>query len=121
MNSNLFCQKCFLQFDKKYVFDLHLSLVHGEKIEVKKEPGNFQEKFQEPQIREKEFSDPVMDKHKCEICNTPFKKKESLKNHIASVHERKKPFKCSICDVSFTSKQNMSKHISSVHQGMKHL
>ena len=32
---DLFCEKCTLQFGKKYVFDLHLSLVHGEKIEVK--------------------------------------------------------------------------------------
>ena len=35
--NNLFCEKCTLQFDKEYVFDLHLSLVHGEKIGVKKE------------------------------------------------------------------------------------
>ena len=35
--SDFFCNKCSLQFDKKYVFDLHLFLVHGEKIEVKKE------------------------------------------------------------------------------------
>ena len=32
-----FCNRCSLQFNKKYVFDLHLSLVHGERIEVKKE------------------------------------------------------------------------------------
>ena len=35
--SDFFCNKCSLQFDKKYVFDLLLFLVHGEKIEVKKE------------------------------------------------------------------------------------
>ena len=33
--NNLFCENCSLQFDKKIVFDLHLSLVHGEKIGVK--------------------------------------------------------------------------------------
>ena len=32
-----YCQDCSLQFDNKTVFDLHLSLVHGEKIEIKKE------------------------------------------------------------------------------------
>ena len=32
---DMFCKKCSLQFDKKYVFDLHLKLVHGEKIEAK--------------------------------------------------------------------------------------
>ena len=33
---NWYCQECFLQFDSKSVFDLHLSLVHGEKVEIKK-------------------------------------------------------------------------------------
>ena len=30
-NTNMFCNRCVLQFEKKYVFDLHLKLVHGEK------------------------------------------------------------------------------------------
>ena len=51
---NLFCTKCSLQFDKKYVYDLHLSLVHGEKIEVKKETVMIsEEKVQEAKIHEK--------------------------------------------------------------------
>ena len=29
---DMFCNKCTLQFDKKYVFDLHLFLVHGGKM-----------------------------------------------------------------------------------------
>ena len=33
---DLYCEKCTLQFDKKNVFDLHLDLVHGEEIKVKK-------------------------------------------------------------------------------------
>ena len=27
-NEALFCQKCSLQFDKKIVYDIHLSFVH---------------------------------------------------------------------------------------------
>ena len=34
---DLYCELCSLQFDKKYVFDLHMSLVHGKKIKIKKE------------------------------------------------------------------------------------
>ena len=37
MKRDFFCDKCSLQFDKMYVFDLHLSLVHGEEIKVKSE------------------------------------------------------------------------------------
>ena len=75
---DFFCEKCSLQFGKKYVYDLHLSLVHGEKIEVETEPLNFEEnptkikhelldceeKFQEPQetVGEKEASYLVVHK-----------------------------------------------------------
>ena len=34
----LFCELCSLQFEKKYVFDLHMSLVHEKEIKIKKEP-----------------------------------------------------------------------------------
>ena len=53
---DFFCEKCTLQFGKKYVFDLHLSLVHGEKIEVKSEPLVFEENLERIQISKKESS-----------------------------------------------------------------
>ena len=59
MLRHLFCEKCSLQFGKKYVFDLHLSLVHGEKIEVKSEPLIFEENLKGIQISEKNFSNQV--------------------------------------------------------------
>ena len=37
---DLFCIKCKLQFGKKISFDLHLSLVHGKKVEIKTEENN---------------------------------------------------------------------------------
>ena len=54
---DLFCEKCTLQFDKKYVFDLHLSLVHGEKVKVKCEPQDCKENHQEFQTPENNYSD----------------------------------------------------------------
>ena len=57
MSRDFFCERCSLQFDKAYVFDLHLSLVHGEKkIEVKVESPISEENLQESQISETEFS-----------------------------------------------------------------
>ena len=54
MNKDFFCKNCKLQFGKKYVFDLHLSLVHGKQmIEVKPEPIDCEETFQEPNIFKK--------------------------------------------------------------------
>ena len=54
---NMYCEKCSLQFDKKYVFDLHLSLVHGENIEVKNEQLICDGNSEEPQIND------VLDKY----------------------------------------------------------
>ena len=96
---DFFCEKCSLQFGKKYVYDLHLSLVHGEKMEVETEPLNSEkksiknellnceEKFQEPQetVGEKEASYLVVHKSiKCNICDATFKTNQNLKNHIRS-------------------------------------
>ena len=48
---DMFCNRCVLQFDKKYVFDLHLKLVHGEK------PFNEPEKLEESGIFVKSETD----------------------------------------------------------------
>ena len=77
MSRDFFCERCSLQFDKAYVFDLHLSLVHGEKkIEVKVESPICEENLQESQISETEFS-------------------------YQTVIKNKKPFKCNVCYASF--------------------
>ena len=103
---DLFCNRCALQFDKKYVFDLHLSLVHGEKIQVKIESQISEENIEEPQNSKQVFSDHVVDTGlKCNTCYSTFKTKRNLKSHIVSVHEGKKPFKCIICDTSLREKQ----------------
>ena len=73
---DLFCNKCSLQFGKKDVFELHLSLVHGEKIKVKIEPVISEENFQEPHNSEQVLSDHVVDTGlKCNTCYSTFKTK----------------------------------------------
>ena len=120
---NLYCEKCLLQFDNKYVFDQHLALVHGEKIVVKKEPMIKEENFEELQQSEKELSYPithVLDKSfQCDKCNTFFKSKRNLKRHMDSVHEGKKPFQCNTCDARFARKSILNRHLDSVHKGKK--
>ena len=113
--NDFFCNRCSLQFDKKYDFDLHLFSVHGEKIEVKKETI-CEEKVQEPKISEKEFSNQKVEKHlKCDVCNSVFKTKPNLKRHIQSVHEGLK-FRCSFCSKTSTEKFRLRKHILALHR-----
>ena len=40
MLRDMFCTECSLQFNKKIVYDLHLSLVHGKMTNIKQEPNN---------------------------------------------------------------------------------
>ena len=125
---NLFCYNCSLQFDKKYVFDLHLSLVHGKKVEVKSEPKICEENFQESQANGQDFSaehlitKKALKRHidtahqrkkpfQCKVCDAIFTANHRLKSHIDSIHENKKPYKCNICDTSFAYKHQLNTHV----------
>ena len=57
----------------------------------------------------------------CHICGKFYK--TDLKRHVASVHQKKKPFKCDIksCKFAFADKSALKKHTSIVHEGKKPL
>ena len=57
--------------------------------------------------------------YKCSFCENSFSQKGILKTHIDSVHEGKKPYKCSLCANSFSQKGILKTHIDSVHEGKK--
>ena len=133
--NNLFCENCSLQFDKKIVFDLHLSLVHGEKIGVKNEESlvefvecgkilaskkaltrhkskihdveNVPEAVQQFSKLNNDNEKPFEGK----ICDENFARKSRLTDHIAEVH--KKPIKCDICTSNFKTQQTLTVHIKS--------
>merc|ERR1719369_1956672 len=54
---------------------------------------------------------------KCYICKVKFKTTTRLKNHILSVHEKRKPYKCSSCHYRSSLKGNVRKHIAKAHEG----
>ena len=70
MLRSMFCTKCSLQFNKPIVYDLHLSLVHGKKINIKQEPNSCEissedtETFIENNCADKPFE--------CKICDSEF-------------------------------------------------
>ena len=106
---DLFCIQCKLQFGKKIVFDLHLSLVHNKKVEIKTEAkSNFTETELDKDISKDHDGS---NSYECEICQACFKLKGNLKKHVDTAHENKNPFKCGICDYSSSQKGNMTAHI----------
>ena len=54
---------------------------------------------------------------KCSTCDKESSHKGHLNEHIARVHEGKRPNKCSVCDKLFSRKSKFNEHIASVHKG----
>ena len=42
-----------------------------------------------------------------------------MQQHVASVHEGKKPFNSCICDTTLSGQEDLKSHINSVHKGTK--
>ena len=57
-------------------------------------------------------------KKNCSKCKASFLLRTSLEKHMASVHEKKKN-KCSKCKASFRFKMSLEKHMASVHEEKK--
>ena len=55
----------------------------------------------------------------CEVCSSIFAEKRRLKEHITSVHENKPTYKCHYCDRYFSQKNNMRRHVATVHEKKK--
>ena len=109
---DLYCYECSLQFDTKHVFDVHLSVVHDKKLEIKQEYDS--QPLVVPEPKELEIIQP--DEENCNE-NALKRRKVSIKK-TKSVHE-KKQFKCDICTVEFGAKGNLNRHFGTVHEGKK--
>ena len=86
--NDLFCEKCFLQFDSKWVYDIHLSFVHQKGgnimqlklVDIKNEYEDLihhsniskPNKNPEKQIGQFQFKQKERNVHQCSICNQSF-------------------------------------------------
>ena len=111
---DFFCKKCTFQFGKKYVFDLHLSLVHGEKMEVKIEPKTCEENFQDPQPSEQDFSLAHEVKIEQKICEENFQDPQISEQYFSAANEvRIEP---KICGENFQQPQTSEQLIYPLDQ-----
>ena len=104
-----FCEECALQFGKKLVFDLHLSLVHGKKTIIKTEPN-----INESQESEKLVASRKNKYAKCETCSSCFSSNFSLKKHYEKVHAGEKPLKSDKTDFAFALNKNLNENSKSI-------
>ena len=51
----------------------------------------------------------------CPICQAVFSKPSNCKQHIAKVHEEKRPFECNECANKFKDKSTLDTHIKGIH------
>ena len=51
----------------------------------------------------------------CPICQAVFSKPSNCKQHIAKVHEEKRPFECNECAKKFKDKSTLNTHIKGIH------
>ena len=91
---------------------MHLSIEHNETVEIKEKTAR--STLKKPNVKRRKKSANI-----CEICCKTFSGMGSLKIHIASIHEGKKPFKCNICDFTFSRKGSLNGHILRVHEKKK--
>ena len=92
---------------------------HEEKIKVKNEPLICEENITTPQKKKKKMFQILQTANATNMCDSTFKSKQTLKDHITSTHEEKKPFVCNICNTSFTQLVNLYSHVPSVYEGKK--
>ena len=84
-----YCSRCSLQFDKKIVFDMHLSIVHKEIVEIEEESIILKD---EPKL------DTANVLLVSDICDSKFETQIPLNQHIDSQHVENETFKCETCD-----------------------
>ena len=112
------CFICHNSFGQNETLKAHNSSVHGGikvLFKCKTCDGSF--------LTVEELKEHCMTSHldlKCTVCHKIFEKNESLKAHMAIVHERiKVVFKCRICDGTFSTAEELNGHCTTSHNDLK--
>ena len=134
---DLFCELCSMQFDKKVVYDIHMSFVHKKTeeiynndqtmIKIENEDLTQEVAFESTQNSQKfnssnERTEKSSMKHSfCDDKIPPHipSKKNKLSEHIVVVQKIKKSYNCSVCNHSFSLKCKLKRHFEAVHEGKK--
>ena len=108
-----YCQDCSLQFDNKTVFDLHMSLVHKEKLIIKEEQN----------LLDQSEERPVLDTFKSETLKSSEASQKKLKEIdtkqiIPNEEIQQRPYSCKFCYKNFAGSYALKCH-ERIHTGKK--
>ena len=85
------CEQCGKSYSSKYEVTRHRRREHG----------------QQPPLTTKSYE--------CSICNAKFTSNQTLKYHVAIVHEKRQNFMCHLCTKSFYYRTHYRRHIEVEH------
>ena len=104
------CKICDTSFKCRKSLKRHMALVHEGKKPFQCNTCDFSFlSRQDLDVHTKLVHTP------CGICGKVFKVKQSLKRHIETFHEGKKPFKCNLCEFSSATNYGLDCHEKSIH------
>ena len=109
MLRDMFCMECSLQFNKKIVYDLHLSLVHGKKTGIKQEPNNSEVTSEDDKV----FNENADKAFVSKICDSELTYQDDLDVHEGNIPIKRENerLKCVKCDKGFTTNFVLKRHL----------
>ena len=106
------CDICHEIFDRKWLYDQHLSERHGQQVEAPAACPECDEEFSPPHL----LLAHIQSRHKkdnqfrCFVCSLNFNKKHNLVTHLNSWHPQEKFPYCPVCMDIFNDEKAMETH-----------
>ena len=121
------CDQCERAFSRSHVLKRHIELVHDpnkvpkvkkviNKLQCSVCDGEFKGRRPLKAHMKTEHPELLLKNYICPTCGKTFKRPETMRNHIKSVHEGLKEYKCEVCFKEFSLSGNLWTHIRSVHE-----
>ena len=99
---------CTQQFSSKTDLKQHYQEVHKNRAD--KNQSRVERKYNRYQIS---------DHHACNVCSEKFETKPQLQKHKKTAHKKVTSFSCEEYSSVYTSRQSLKEHVQSVHEGIK--
>lgn len=106
------CPICFKEFTQKYNVNAHMKGVHADAYRSMKEETTSADKPKDEINERFDYGSlQVGDEILCDLCDESFKCKESLDEHLKSLHWKRTALICTICSKPFADNPSLKRHL----------